>query len=68
MGDDLNLHELSMNVIYCFTICVKRKLHVCAILPFFVILSEKSAHFWAISCEIPKITGIEQKQNFIIQN
>ena len=45
MGQDKNLREFSMNVISCFTICVKHELCECQYSLFFVILSEKLTRF-----------------------
>ena len=55
MDHDQNLRESSVIVIFCFTICVKRKLCEWLFTLIFVILSEKLANFCVISREIAKI-------------
>ena len=64
MGRDENLCESSMNVILRLTIFVNRKLPERQFFPFFIILSEKRAKFWVISCEIFDIARIWCEQDF----
>ena len=59
-----NLCEMSLNVILCFTICVKREIFDRQFSPFFVILSEKRVNFSMMSSEIAEIIWIGRKWEF----